>query len=125
MKRYLLPLALGFAGMFAAHMLFFLLSVGLRLNFMPYILAYLIVYSVLAFLLTRNNPEWWLSNVICILLIPSIYWYGLLWSDGELDWTNVTDFNGSGPMSLILPVTFLIAFFISLSVYRNKAAKSS
>ncbi|MBA2760674.1 MAG: hypothetical protein H0U39_01695 [Segetibacter sp.] len=72
MKRYLLPLVLGFAGMFAAHMLLFLLSVGLRLNFMPYILAYLIVYSVLAFLLTRNNPEWWLSNVICILLIPSI-----------------------------------------------------
>jgi hypothetical protein len=60
MKKYLLPTALGFAGMFLAHFLLFLLHGGLSLNYMPYIIAYPIVYVVLAFLGTRNNPNWWI-----------------------------------------------------------------
>jgi hypothetical protein len=120
MKRYLLPILIGFAGMFAAHILLLLLVVALSLEFMPYIISYPIVYGVLAFLLTRNNTGWWLSNVIYLLLIPFVYWYWLLWSDGKLGWPTTVNFNDSGGMMVILPVTFLIAFFISLGVYRNR-----
>ena len=54
MKKYLLPIVFGFVGMFMAHLLLFILSAGLRLNYMPYIIAYPIVYMLLAFFL--QNP---------------------------------------------------------------------
>lgn len=56
MKKYLLTIAWGFAGMFLAHILLFIMSIGFRLNYMPYLIAYPIVYILLAFILTRNNP---------------------------------------------------------------------
>jgi hypothetical protein len=119
MKKYLLPITLGFVAMFVAHILLFILSIGFRLNYMPYMIAYPIVYNLLAYILARNNPKWWFSNVLFILLIPFVYWYILFWSDGKFHWgdaINVTDRSG---MLLILPFTFVLATFVSY-MYKGK-----
>ncbi len=113
MKKYLLPITLGFAGMLVAHFLLFLLSIGFRLNYMPYIVTYPIVYIMLALILARNYPNWWLSNVLFILLIPFVYWYILLWSDGKFHWEDAIKVTESSGMLLILPFTFVVAMFIS------------
>jgi hypothetical protein len=120
MKKYLLPTALGFVGMFVAHVLLFLLSAGLGLNYMPYVIAYPIVYVLLVFLLTRNNPDWWLSNAICILLIPFTYWYLLLWSDGEFSLAHAIRVGESSGMLLILPFTFVLVLMVSLFIFKRK-----
>jgi|ERR1035437_66250 hypothetical protein len=126
MKKYLLPIALGFAGMFIAHIII-LLGFGSGIRFPLYFLAYPIVYSLIVFLLTRRNPKWWFSNVICICLIPFIYWYVLLWNDGKIHWTDAINVTDSSGMLLILPFTFLIAAFVSLSVskFKKPAQQSS
>jgi len=61
MKKYLLPITLGFAGMFIAHIII-LLGFGSGIRFPLYFLAYPIVYSLIVFLLTRRNPKWWFSK---------------------------------------------------------------
>src|SRR5687768_7313784 len=110
MKKYLLPVSLGFAGMFVAHIII-LLGFGLGITVPLYFIAYPAVYALLAFLLTKRNPTWWLSNVICILLIPFIYWYLLLWDISKQHWTNAITFTDAGGMLLILPFTFMAATF--------------
>ena len=119
MKKYLLPISLGFAGMFLAHFII-LLGFGFGIKFLLYVVAYPVVYTLLAFLLTRSNPQWWLSNSICILLIPSIYWYLLLWNSERPSLTIDTTFTDSAGMLLILPFTFLLVLFVSFSVYKRK-----
>lgn len=119
MNKYLLPIALGLAGMFVAHFLLFLLSIGFRLNYMPYIITYPTVYILLAFILARNYPNWWLSNVIFILLIPFVYWYILLWSDGKFHWVDAIKVTASSGMLLILPFTLVAATLISY-MYKRK-----
>lgn len=117
MKRYLLTIVLGIIGMFAAHFLLFILSAGLRLNYMPYIIVYPLVYVSLVFPLTRNKPAWWFSNAVCILIIPFIYWYWLLWSDGKFHlWYAVTVTESSG-MLMILPLTFILTIVVSYYVF--------
>ena len=120
MKKILLPMGLGFLGMFIAHLLLLLLFIGLRLNYMPYIIAYPIVYVSLAFLLTRNNPNRWLSNAICILLIPFIYWYLLLWSDDKFRLAHAMKVLESSGMLIILPFTFIIVLLVSLYIFKGK-----
>ena len=120
MKRYLLTTALGFIGMFTAHFFLFILSVGLRLNFMPYILAYPLVYLPLVFFLTKKNPRWWFSNALCTLLIPFIYWYWLLWSDRKLHFNEALKLGDSSGMLLVLPLTFVLAISIALFVFKRR-----
>jgi hypothetical protein len=120
MKKYFLPICLGIAGMLVAHFLLFLLGKIMKLNFMPYVITYPVTYIFLAFILTKNYPDWWLLNVICILIIPFIYWYLLLWSDGELHWINAVRIGQSSGMILILPFTFLLAMLVSLSLFKRK-----
>ena len=119
MKRFLLPISLGFAGMFMAHIII-LLGLGLGIEFLLYAVAYPVVYTLLAFLLTRDSPQWWLSNSICILLIPSIYWYLLLWNSEKPPLAIDTFFTNSSGMFLILPLTFVLAVFISFSIFKRK-----
>lgn len=120
MKRYLITIALGLIGMFIAHFLLFLLSASLRLNFMPYVIAYPVVYISIVLLLTSNNPAWWLSNTICILLIPFIYWYSLLWAGGKLRFADAMKLGESSGMLLILPLTFLLVMFVSLIIFKRR-----
>lgn len=120
MKRYLITTAFGFIGMFVAHFLLFLLSAGLRLDYMPYIIAYPVVYITLVFFLTRNHPAWWLTNAICILIIPFIYWYFLLWTDGKLHFAEAVKLGESSGMLLILPLTFLLVMFVSLIIFKRR-----
>jgi hypothetical protein len=118
MKKFLLPISLGFAGMFMAHIII-LLGFAFGIKFLLYAVAYPIVYTFLAFLLTRNNPQWWLSNSICILLIPSIYWYLLLWNSEKPPLTIDTIFTNSSGMFLILPFTFVLVVFVSFSIFKR------
>ena len=120
MKRYLLPTAFGFVGMFAAHFLLLLMLVGFKLNFMPYVIVYPVVYIILAFLLTRKNPDRWLLNGVCILLIPFIYWYLILYSDGKFDLADAMKVGESSGMLLVLPFTFLLVMMVSLYIHKRK-----
>ena len=97
-----------------------LVGLGLGLTFLLYIVAYPVVYTFLAFLLTRSNPQWWLSNSICIILIPFIYWYLLLWNSERPPWTIGLIIYDSSGMFLILPLTFALALFTSFSVFKRK-----
>lgn len=119
MKKYLLPVALGFAGMFIAHIII-LLGFVFGIRVLLYFLAYPIVYSLIGFLLTLKNHNWWFSNVACICFIPFIYWYLLLWSDGKMHLTNAVNFSDSSAMLLILPFTFMISTLVSLLAAKFK-----
>ena len=68
-KKYLVPFLLGFVGMLVAHIII-LLAFGLGANFPIYFISYVIVFSMISYFLTRRNPQWWLSNIICLFLIP-------------------------------------------------------
>lgn len=118
MKKYLLPILLGFVGMFMAHIII-LMGFGFGIKFLLYVVAYPVVYTLLAFLLTRSNPQWWLSNSICILLIPLLYWYLLLLNSGKHPLTVDIIFTDSSGMLLILPLTFALAVFISFYVFKR------
>jgi len=118
MKKYLLPISLGFAGMFMAHIII-LLGFAFGIKFLLYVVAYPVVYTLLALLLTRSNPQWWLSNSICVLLIPSLYWYILLWNSEKPPFTVKIIFTDSSGMFLILPLTFVLAVFISFYVFKR------
>ena len=118
MKKFLLPISPGLAGMFMAHFII-LLGFAFGIKFLLYIVAYPVVYTLLAFLLTRSNHQWWLSNSIFILLIPSIYWYLLLLNSERSPLTVDIIFTDSSGMFLILPLTFILAVFISYSVFKR------
>jgi hypothetical protein len=119
MRKYLLPIFLGFVGMVVAHTII-LVGFGLGIKYPLYFIAYPIVYALIAFLLTRRSPDWWLSNVICICLIPFIYWYLLLWNDGKFHFANAIAFRDSSGMLLILPFTLIVAVFISFNEFKHK-----
>ena len=118
MKKYLLPISLGFAGMFMAHIII-LMGFAFGIKFLLYVVAYPVVYTLLALLLTRNNPQWWLSNSICVLLIPSLYWYILLLNSEKPPFTVNIIFTDPSGMFLILPFTFILAVFISFYVFKR------
>ena len=118
MKKYLLPISLGFAGMFMAHIII-LMGFAFGIKFLLYVVAYPVVYTLLALLLTRSNPQWWFSNSICVLLIPSLYWYILLLNSEKPPFTVKIIFTDSSGMFLILPLTFVLAVFISFYVFKR------
>jgi len=118
MKKYLLPISLGFAGMFMSHIII-LMGFAFGIKFLLYVVAYPVVYTLLALLLTRSNPQWWLSNSICVLLIPSLYWYILLLNSEKPPFTVKIIFTDSSGMFLILPLTFVLAVFISFYVFKR------
>ena len=105
--------------MLIAHIII-LIGFGSGIKIPLYLLAYPIVYSSLVFVLTRRKTDWWFSNVVSICLIPFLYWYLLLWSDGKINWTDAINFKDSSSMLLIIPFTFLIATLVSLTVFKNK-----
>ena len=119
MRKYLLPVSLGFAGMFMAHIII-LIGFGLGIKYPLYFIAYPIVYALIAFLLTRRRPDRWFSDVLCICLIPFIYWYTLLWNDGKFNFVNAIKFRDSSGMVLILPFTLIAAAFISFFAFKHK-----
>lgn len=124
MKKYFLPFTLGVAAMFVAHILLFILSTGFRLNYMPYVIAYPIVYISLSFILVRYKPSWWLSNSILIFLAPFFYWYMLLWQDGKFTLEDAINVKDSSGMILILPFTFIVAVFISFMYFKRQQVQN-
>ena len=119
MIKYLLPTSLGLAGMFVVHIII-LLGFGFGIMFPLYFIAYPIVYALLAFFLTRRSSNRWLSTITCICLIPFVYWYVLLWSDGKFHWADAIKLTESSGMLLILPFTFIVSAFTSLTRFKRK-----
>jgi hypothetical protein len=119
MRKYLLPVALGFVGMVLAHILI-LLGFGLGIKYPLYFIDYPVVFALIGFVLTSRHPHWWISNVICICIIPFIYWYLLLWKDGEFHFANAIEWKTSSGMILVLPFTLIVAALIAYSEYRHK-----
>ena len=122
MTKYLLPLTLGFAGMLISHVIV-LLGFASGMRFPLYFFAYPIVYSVMAYLLTRRNPEWWFSNAVSICLIPFIYWFVLLGTEGKISWSDAINVTDSSGTLLILPITLIISTFVSYTQSKFKKSK--
>ena len=118
-KKYLVPFLLGFVGMLVAHIII-LLAFGLGANFPIYFISYVIVFSMISYFLTRRNPQWWLSNIICLFLISFFYWYILLYSDGTFSWAYAIKITDASGMILILPVTLLLSMIIAALLLRVK-----
>jgi hypothetical protein len=122
MKKYVLPVLCGFAGMFVAH--FIILSgFGIGIKVPLYFIAYPLVFPLISYLLTLRNPNWWLTNTVGVHLFPFAYWISLLYYDGDLDLGKALKFNDSSCLLVVLPVSFLIAvlFYLSLSVSQTKS----
>ena len=103
-RKVLLPVGLGFVGMFIAHILILLgFAVGIR--FPIYIIAYPAVYTLMAVVLGLGNSTLWISDSVLVYAPPSLYWYLLLWSDGRLDLQAALTLERSSQMILVLPVS--------------------
>ena len=99
-QKVVLPTVIGFFGMFMCHLGLFVCSLA-GINFMAYVIVYPLIYPLLAILLTLFAPRSWLTNAIFLCLIPFLYWYVLLWSDGRLNAASFSWYQSSG-MSLII-----------------------
>jgi len=60
-KKFLLPLGLGFVGMFIAHIVI-VVGFGVGIRFPIYFVAYPVVYVFIAMILTWGNSKLWLSH---------------------------------------------------------------
>jgi hypothetical protein len=119
-QKYVWPLVLGFAGMFICHFGLFLCHVA-GIEFVAYVIVYPMVYSGLAIVLTLPGPRLWLSNALYLCVIPFLYWYLLLASDGKLNWRSFSFFESSG-MSVIIVLTAGVSALAAFAV--SKAKKS-
>lgn len=114
-RRYVLPLGLGFGGMFICHFgLFLCFQAGV--GFIAYVIVYPVVYPLLAVILTVSRPGFWLSNAIFLCAVPLTYWYFVLARDAQLDLRSPNLYDSSGMsivMLLTLGLTTLSAFTVS------------
>jgi 4-amino-4-deoxy-L-arabinose transferase-like glycosyltransferase len=117
-RKFVLPLFSGFLGMFVCHFLI-LLAFGSGVRFPIYLFTYPIVYPIIAILLTITKRELWLSNGLLICILPFLYWYLLLWSDGKINLKSFSFLKDTG-MLAIMPVTALLSCFMSYFVGKRK-----
>ncbi len=118
-QKYILPLSLGFVGMFVCHV-FILIAFGSGTRFPIYIFAYPVVYPLIAAILTFINSKLWLSNAMLVNSLPFVYWYLLLWSDGKMNMPAALNLQESSGMLLIMPFTIALACVVTYIVSRIK-----
>jgi len=118
-RKYALPIVLGFVGMIVSHIIV-LLGFGAGVHFPIYIVAYPIVYSVTALILSQSNPRLWLSDAALVCTIPFLYWYLLLWSDGKMHVEAALNIRESSGMLLIMPLSLGLACFAAFIVSKHK-----
>jgi hypothetical protein len=119
-QKYVLPLVLGPVGMLICHFGLFLCQQA-GIEFMAYVIVYPVVYAVLAVILTLLGPRLWLSNALYLCVIPVLYWFILLASDGKLNWSSFSFVESSG-MSVIIVLTAGVSALAAFAV--SKAKKS-
>jgi hypothetical protein len=114
-RKYVIPLSLGFVGMFLCHFgLFLFYEAGIKV--VAYLFVYPIVYPLLTATLTFAESSLWLTNALFVCAIPFLYWYALLWSDGKLNPNSFSLFESSGMSVIILlalGLSLLVGFVIS------------
>ena len=118
-RKYVLPIALGFAGMFACHILI-LTGFGSGIRFPIYIFTYPIVYPLLAAILTSRNAKLWVTDAILVNAVPFLYWYLLLWSDGKVGLKAALSWQTSSVMLLIMPVTIGLSLAVGFIVAKRR-----
>jgi hypothetical protein len=125
-RKYALPIVLGFVGMIVSHIIV-LLGFGAGAHFPIYLVAYPIVCSVTALILSQSNPRRWLSNAALVCAIPFLYWYVLLWSDGKMHVEAALNIRESSGMLLIMPLSFGRACFAAfiVSTYKMQSSPES
>ena len=103
-RKYILPVGLGFLGMFICHIII-LSGFGAGIQYPIYVFAYPIVHPLIAATLTWNSAKLWVSNAIAVCVLPFLYWYLLLWSDGKISLEDTVNWRASSGMLLIMPLT--------------------
>ncbi|MDO8548995.1 MAG: hypothetical protein Q7S39_02440 [Ignavibacteria bacterium] len=120
-KKYILPLSLGFVGMFICHYGFFLCyQVGVP--FTAYLIVYPIIYPAMTAILTMSKPRLWFTNAIFLSVIPFLYWYSLLWSESKLNANSFSLFEFSG-MSVIILLALGVSVLVGLLIFKIKTPK--
>ena len=120
-KKFVLPLSLGLVGMFICHYgLFLCYQVGVP--FTAYLIVYPIVYPAMTAILTISASRLWLTNAIFLSVIPFLYWYSLLWSDGKLNPDSFSLFESSG-MSVVILLTLGLSALVGFVIFKIKMPK--
>jgi hypothetical protein len=122
-REYVLPIVLGFVGMFACHVGLFLCYLA-GIKFMAYLIVYPIVYPALTVVLTIVESRLWLTNAIFSCIIPFLYWYTLLWTDGRLNLHDLSLFESSG-MSVIILLALGLSIVLGFVVSKLRRSKQA
>lgn len=118
-RKYIVPLGLGFAGMFICH-IFILIGFGAGISYPIYVFTFPIVYLLIGIILAMRKPELWLSDAIFINILPLVYWYALLWSDGKMNVQAALSLRESSGMLLIMPFTLALTCAVSFTTSKIK-----
>jgi hypothetical protein len=118
-RTYLLPLGLGFIGMFICH-IFILVGFGCGIQYPIYIVTYPIIYPLLAAILVWGNPKPWATDAVLVLVLPFVYWYLLLWSDGKFNLEAALKWRESSGMLLIMLATIAVTIALSFVISRRR-----
>lgn len=118
-RKYILPLGLGFAGMFICH-IFILIGFGVGIGYPIYVFAYPVVYLLIGIILAMRKPKLWLSDAIFINILPLLYWCALLWSDGKMNEQATLSLRESSGMLLIMPFTLALTCAVSFATSKIK-----
>lgn len=118
LSNYVLPISLGFFGMF---IVLFPMFFGFRMqsSIPVYVLAYPVVFMLIAALLSYNREQW-LQDGLLICLIPVLYWMVLLPFKGNLDWSSFDYSNQSTVMFVLMPIVILLVLVTGFLVRRNR-----
>jgi hypothetical protein len=122
-RKYVWPIVLGFVGMFACHLGLFLCSLA-GITFMAYLIVYPIVYPVLTVVLTIVEPRLWLTNALFLCIVPFLYWYTVLWTDGRLNLHDLSLFESSG-MSVIILLALGLSIVVGFVVSKLRRSKQA
>lgn len=115
-NRFLLPLSLGFAGMFLSMFsLFFGFMLGLE--FPLYVVAYPLIYAAMGALLGMKNPHW-LSTAFLLCLLPLLYWVVLQPLKHGLDF-QTGGWEGHTAMLFVMLATFLLTALAGYAAARR------
>jgi len=120
-RKYALPIGVGFIGMFLCHFGLFL-GMAAGMDFPPYVIAYPIVYAILAIVLALLKPGLWLTDALFLCLVPFVYWYSLLISDGKFSVTNFSLRESSG-MWLTMLISVGVSLLCAFAVSKDKTQK--
>jgi hypothetical protein len=105
--------------MFICH-IFILIGFGAGTGYPIYVFTYPVIYLLIGIILAMRKPELWLSDAIFINILPLVYWYALLWSDGKMNVQSALSLRESSGMLLIMPFTLALTCAVSFTTSKIK-----